>query len=87
MPQVVVNYEETAPIVEKALRDAFNGNTTIVLNKGYLGRVNVRIISPIFDGMSEEEKQDVVWRALREAMGDRILEVGLVLVFSVDELP
>ena len=87
MAQVAVNYDQTAPEVERALRDEFNGNTVITLDEGYLGRVNVRIISPTFDGMSEPEKQDVVWRVLKEAMGDRVLEVGLVVQVEQQRRP
>lgn len=87
MAQVAVDYKKTAPEVEKILRDEFSDNAVIVLSEGYLGRVNAKIVSPTFDGMSEQEKQNVVWRVLEDALGSRVLEVGLVMVYGVDELP
>jgi len=87
MPVRAVEYDEIAPRVEAALRKHLPENTTIDTNRGYQGRVHSTVISTQFNGLSEKQKQEIVWRALREELGDDVQDVALVLAYGSDEYP
>lgn len=87
MPVRTVKYDEVAPRVQAALRKHLGENTTIDTNRGYQGRVHSTVVSTQFNGLSEKEKQEIVWRALRDELGDGVIDVALVMVYGTDELP
>jgi len=80
-----VDYAEFAPRVVAALRDHFPQDT-IAVREGYLGHVHVRAVSEQFDGLSEREKQALIWRLLERELGDEAQDVALAMAYGVDEL-
>ena len=72
--------------VEKVFHAALGDNTTTKTSEGWQGRVHVKVVSPLFDGKSEAEKQELAWEILREGMGSAASVVSLVLAFGMDEL-
>lgn len=82
-----VDYDKIERKVREALRKHFSENTAIDTNRGYGGRVHAKLVSPNFNGLSETEKQQLVWDALRQELGEDVQDVALVLVYGTDEYP
>lgn len=80
------NYDAIAPKVISALRSAFPINSTIVTSKGYGGRVHAKVVSEKFNGISECEKQTIIWDALRDELKEDAQAVSLALAYGTDEL-
>jgi len=80
------DYDQIARKVINALRRFFGENTTIVTSKGYLGRVQVKIVSEHLDGKGEQEKQAFLWDILRAELGPDAQAVSFVLAYGTDEL-
>ena len=88
MPAQVFDYEELAKKVEAALRneDAFPKDT-VEITEGYLGRVHVLVVSPKLNGMSGQQKQDLVREILNAELGEEEAQgVSLVLAWGTEEL-
>lgn len=83
--ELAFNYEQEAKRVVDALREAFP-TVTIDTSEGYNGRVHVKLVSRRFNGISEPEKQDIVWRLLRDKLGEDSQAVSLAIVYGTDEL-
>ena len=71
--------------VETTLRQAFP-NAAIVSDEGWHGRVHTKVVSPAFNGLSERDKQELVWNVLRSELGPESQSVALVLAYGTDEL-
>lgn len=84
--EMVYNYDEVAPKVINALRSAFPTNSTIVTSRGYGGRVHAKVVSEQFNGISEREKQAIIWDALRDKLKEDSQAVSLALAYGTDEL-
>jgi len=84
--ETVFDYASISAEAKDALEQAFP-EAAIDTEEGSGGRVHVKIVSPDFDGKSERAKQEMVWEALRRALGDRVLAVSFVLPYGLDELP
>ncbi len=82
-----VDYDKIEARVREALYKHFSENTAIDTKKGYGGRVHAKLVSPNFNGLSETEKQMLVWDALRQELGDDVIDVALVLAYGTDEYP
>ena len=80
------DYETLAPRVRAALRRAFPENSTIVTSPGYKGRVHAKVVSEQFNGITEREKQAIIWDALREELPEEAQAVSLALAYGTDEL-
>ena len=80
------DYEALAPRVKVALRRAFPENSTIVTTPGYRGRIHAKIVSEQFNGISERDKQAIIWDALRDEMKEESQAVSLALAYGTDEL-
>lgn len=86
-PQALTyNYEQVAANVVQALRRAFPENATIVTSPGYLGRVQVKIVTDKLNGRSEREKQEYLWDVLRTELGQDAQAISFVIGYSTDEL-
>lgn len=72
--------------VEDVFRNALGNNTALKTSEGWRGRVHVKVVSPLFDGKSEAQKQELAWEILREGIGSDASVVSLVLAFGMDEL-
>lgn len=83
---VVYDYEEMASRVRAALRRAFPDNSTIVTSPGYRERVHAKVVSEQFNGISEREKQNIVWDALNSELSEEAQAVSLALAYGTDEL-
>jgi hypothetical protein len=59
---------------------------TIRTDEGWHGRIHTKIVSSAFDGRTEDEKQAMVWEALREELGPDGTGVSLVLACGMDEI-
>ena len=86
MASVTYDHETIADKAVAALRAAFP-NSAVETERGFEGRVHVRIMSPSFDGKRETTKQALVWDVLHAALGPEAEAVSLVLVYGMDELP
>lgn len=79
------DYTSMARKAEKAVRDEFP-DAYVGTEKGYLGRVRLKVVSEEFRGMTEEQKQQIIWDILHEKMGSDSQSVSLALVYGPDEL-
>jgi len=79
------DYTSIAEKVEKVVRAAFP-NASIETEKAYQGRVRLKIVSKDFNGMTEEEKQRIIWDVLRSELGTDSPYVSLALVYGMDEI-
>lgn len=68
------------------LREEFGENTSIRVDEGWRGRLHIRIVSDAFDSRNEEDKQQMVWDALRARLGAEAQNISLVLVFGTDQI-
>ncbi|MBM3498543.1 MAG: hypothetical protein FJX74_07705 [Armatimonadetes bacterium] len=80
------DYNALAPAVVAALQRGFPG-AAIKTERGWEGRVHVKIVSDLFDGKSETEKQGMVWEVLQAVLGSDSQAVSFVLPYGMDELP
>ena len=85
MSSTAFDYELERPKVEGALRTQFPQDT-IATRQGYLGRVQVTLVSSRLNGMTEAEKQDFVWGILRDRLGEDSQVVSIVTPYGTDEL-
>ena len=84
---VVFDYEKTAKAATAALRGEF-ADSVIHTEKGFEGRVHMKIISPAFDRLTERKKQAKVWDVLKARLGpDDVVAISMVVVYGMDELP
>jgi acid stress-induced BolA-like protein IbaG/YrbA len=84
---IVFDYQQTAKAATAALKEAFP-DSVIHTDKGFEGRVHMKIISPAFDGLSERKKQAKVWDVLKARLGpDDVVAISMVVVYGMDELP
>ncbi len=81
-----VDYEQAALKVVAALRRAFPENATIVTSKGYVGHVQVKIVSEHLNGKKEQEKQGYLWDVLRTELGPEAQNVSFIIGYGTDEL-
>ncbi len=79
------DYEEMAPLVKQALRNAFPEDT-IVISPGYSGRIHVKVVSERFSGMSDRDKQAYLYEVLREHLAEDAQAVSLAIAYGTDEL-
>ena len=77
---------QTSKQVTKVLRRHFGDNAAILTAEGWHGRVHVKIVSDAFNGLGEDEKQEMIWHALREDLGEDAQAVSLVLAYGLDEI-
>ena len=85
MPNTQFDYNQEALNVVNVLRDVFPTDT-IDTSEGYNGHVHVKLVSRLFNGKSEADKQTYIWDMLREKLGDHVQAISLVLVYGTDEL-
>lgn len=85
MPEVMFNYAVEAQRVQHALREVFPTDT-IATDQGYNGRVHLKVVSAMFNGKSEEQKQDMIHQILRDKLGLDAQVVSLALAYGTDEL-
>ena len=76
---------DTAIKAEASLHQHFP-NAGIELRPGYQGRIHIIIASPSFNGLKEEEKQEMVWDFLRADLKEEAQNITLVIPYSMDEL-
>ena len=73
-----------APAVE-ALRRKFEG-AGVFVELGYEGRIRIKLVTPLLNGVSEQEKQDTVWETLNAELGEQARSVSAVIAYGTDEL-
>jgi stress-induced morphogen len=78
-------YEVRADAVKKALRRGFPDAENILTEPGHAGRVHARVVSPEFNGLSERRKQELLWKVLREELGEEAQYVTIALAYGTDE--
>lgn len=86
MSEHVFEYQALAPMVKKALVDAFPNGTFVDVSEGYRGRVDVVVVSEGFSGRSEREKQELVWDVIRRELDAEAQGVGLVVTYETEDL-
>jgi hypothetical protein len=81
----ITEYETLAGQVEQALRRRFPHAENIMTEPGYKGRIHARVVSKEFNSLSEREKQDLLWKKLREELGAESTRISLGLAYGTDE--
>ncbi len=76
---------DTARRAEDSLHQHFP-NAGVESRPGYQGRIHIIIASPAFNGLREEEKQELVWGVLRGDLKEESQHISLVIPYSMDEL-
>jgi len=88
MEGATFDYAKLSAKVKIVFREALKPEVIVTTSEGYLGRVHVKVISPVFDGRGEQEKQAYVWEILNAHLSDEErLGVTLVVPYGTDELP
>lgn len=74
-------------LLEKALRAEFS-NDTVDISDGFADNIHVLVVSRKFDGLSENEKQDWIWRMIESAELNpaELRLISLVLPLSPAEI-
>ena len=85
MPTLSFNYQQIEPQVRHALYQAFGQHLAIGTEEIDGGRVFLKVIGEVFNGLSEKEKQERVWGVLQK-LGTEGQAVSLVLAFGTDEI-
>lgn len=80
------DYQSIADAAKAALKEAFP-ESAIETEKGFEGRVHIKIISPALNGRSERAKQALVFEVLQDRLGADVQAVSLVVPYGMDELP
>ena len=80
-----VDYDRLKPRIEAALRTEFPRDT-IAVEPGYLGRAHVKLVSAKLNGLTEPQKQDMVWTILKNALGEDAQDVAFVIPYGTDEI-
>ena len=85
MQTTLFNFSEMEPMVRQALYAGLGQNIAVGTEEVEGGRVFVKVVSPALNGLSEREKQDLVWNALHN-LGPSEEAVALALAFGTDEI-
>src|SRR5438105_1677095 len=85
MAVTTYDYEATAQRVVDALREHFPTDT-IDTRPGFQGRVHLILVSRRFNGLTERQKQDLIWEILKATLGDDLPAVSMAIVYGTDEL-
>ena len=85
MTETKFDYSTIAQQVKAAVRAKFPEDT-IVVSEGYNGRVHLKLVSQMFDGWNEREKQAYIWDLLRDELPEVAQGVSLALAYGTDEL-
>ncbi len=85
MPAKVFDFDKLESQVKEVLRETFPEDT-IEISKGYKGRVHVLVVSPKFNDMTDQQKQNFIWEILKAELEDEVQAVSLALVYGTDEL-
>jgi stress-induced morphogen len=86
MPTVAYDYKEMSAKTRAILSKTFGPNAAIRTDEGEGGTVFVRIVSDKFDGVSESDKQQVIWDVLRGELNKDAQAIALVLAFGTDQV-
>jgi hypothetical protein len=81
----ITEYEALAGQVEQALRHRFPNAENIMTEPSYQERIHARGVSREFNGLTEREKQDLLWKMLREELGAESARISLGLAYGTDE--
>ena len=79
------DFGANAHAIKDALLEKFPGSYVVTM-PGYMGRVRVKIVGTIFEGLEEQARQEIVWNFLRGHFQDGAQAVSYVVVYSDDEL-
>lgn len=82
----VIDFDILAPRVEQVLRKLVGTNAAIELTPGYQGRVRAKVITPFLNGMTEREKQQILWEVLRAELNGDSDSISFIVAYSMDEL-
>lgn len=80
------NFAEVSRRVTDILRREFGPNASIRTDEGWQGRIHAKIVSDAFDGLSEDEKQAMIWETLNRELGPDAQSVSLVLAYGMGEI-
>jgi stress-induced morphogen len=79
------DYTERSRVVKRALKKRFPDALNIRTEPGYQGRVHVRVVSPKFDGLTEKQKQELLWDIFREELHEDSQFISIALAYGTDE--
>ena len=78
-------YSHRKTIVDAAVRQTFPQAINVLIEPGHKGRVHVRVVSPEFNGLSESQKQDLLWQKLRNTLGPEAQHISLGIAYGTNE--
>ena len=79
-------YEQIARDVRTAIKGGFGEKVTVGTEKIQGDKVVVAIASERFDGMTPKQRQDEVWKVIRDSLQERAQRVSLVMVYGSKDL-
>jgi hypothetical protein len=85
MSVAAYDYKTISQQIIGKLRSVFP-NDTIETREGYQGRTHVLVVSSMFNGTTERQKQDLFWEILRAEVPDFVDAVSVAIVYGTDEL-
>jgi stress-induced morphogen len=73
--------------IEKLLSEQFNGSHDHVLvSLSALLRIHITVVSPRFEGLTSEQKDDLVWTVLEDHLKDEQLNrIGMCVTMTPQE--
>lgn len=86
MASQTTSFAHIKPEIERVLEESFGPGAAVSVEQGYAGRAHVKIVTPKLNGLTEEQKQQLVWDALRRGLGEDAQLVAFVLPYGMDEL-
>lgn len=87
MARILAQPDETVTAIAAALEefeDQYPG-TECALYRYNPGAVRVRVVSPIFEGVSKRERQNIVMKTLRKLPGDTRYDISIMLCLAPGE--
>jgi stress-induced morphogen len=85
MTVTAIDYDSVSTRLRENLRRAFP-HDTIETRPGYQGHVHVLVVSSLFNGKTERQKQDLFWEILRAEAPTEADAVSVAIVYGTDEL-
>ena len=83
--EAVFDYEKVAPIVQEIMRKLLGEDALIKTKSNIHGQVQMDVVSSRLNCMTEREKQDFLWNALENALGEKTNHVSIVLGYGTNE--
>lgn len=78
-------YTNLAKRITADLHKVLGDEAIIKTEMSYKGHVNIYLISPLLNDMSERQKREFLWGTLREILDEQIRLVGIIWGWGANE--